>query len=311
MIYCIHFRNVLDVEDMELRELRTFCSAARLRSISKAAEDLAIGQPTATTHIKKLERELGAPLFDRVKRPIQLTLTGASLARLATPLVEAIDALVARTSEAEEEGPVSVASTYDIIPYTLLKVVQRFRSLYPHVHLRIRSKTSSEVLTFVKDGVVDMGVVSGPERVVGLDFQGLLVYERVLITPLAHPLLDAPVTSIEQIAQWPLILMGPRTATRTMLEQEFHRRGTPYEIVMELDSMEIIKHYVALDMGVSVGPRLAIHPEDYDELGIISLANLLPVEQAGIVTLHGRTLSTPANNFISVMKDVLAPAAPR
>ena len=162
----------------------------------------------------------------------------------------------------------------------------------------------------VEEGEVDIGVVPGPDRVVGLDFQGLFAYELVLITPLGHPLLDTPLTSIEQIAQWPLILMGPRTSTRTMLVQEFHRRGTPYEIVMELDSMEIIKRYVALEMGISVGPRLALSPEDYDELGIISLATLLPVEQAGIVTLSGKTLSTPAKNFIAVMRDVLAPSAP-
>ena len=54
---------------MELRELRTFCTAARLRSISKAADNLNIGQPTATTHIKKLETELNTKLFDRMKRP--------------------------------------------------------------------------------------------------------------------------------------------------------------------------------------------------------------------------------------------------
>ena len=295
---------------MELRELRTFCVAARLRSISKAAEDLGIGQPTATTHIKKLEQELNLQLFDRVKRPIQLTFTGTSLARLATPLVEAIDALAARTSEAEEEGPVSVASTYDIIPHTLLQVVKSFRALYPNVHLRIRSAPRSEVLTMVEEGAVDLGIVPGPETGANLDFQGLFGYERVLITPPAHSLLKRPLTSIDQIAQWPLILMGPRTSTRTMLEQEFRRRSTPYEIVMELDSMEIIKHYVALGMGVSVGPRLAMEPEDYDGLGVISLANLLPVEQAGVVTLRGKTLSAPAMNFISVMRDVLAPPAP-
>ena len=55
---------------MELRELRSFIAAARLRSITKAAEELNIGQPTATTHIKKLEQELGTSLFDRIKRPI-------------------------------------------------------------------------------------------------------------------------------------------------------------------------------------------------------------------------------------------------
>ena len=295
---------------MDLRELRTFCMAAKLRSISKAAEYLDIGQPTATTHIKKLEGELNTLLFDRVKRPIQLTLMGASLARLATPLLEQIEALAATTSQAEVEGPVSVVSTHDIIPHTLLEVVKNFRSLYPQVHLRIRSAPSTEVLNMVVEGEVDMGIVPGPERGTDFDFEGLFTYERVLITPLGHPLLNMPLNSIDQIVQWPLILMGPRTRTRTMLEQEFQQKGTPYEIVMELDSMDIIKRYVALGMGVSVGPRLALDPEDYQELGIISLANLLPVEQAGIVTLRGKTLSTPAKNFVSAMRSVLAPIAP-
>ncbi len=51
---------------MELRQLRSFCVAARLQSISKAAEFLDIGQPTVTTHIKKLEEELGLILFERI-----------------------------------------------------------------------------------------------------------------------------------------------------------------------------------------------------------------------------------------------------
>ncbi len=94
---------------MELRELRSFCTAAKLRSISKAAEQLGLGQPTVTTHVKKLEEELGTVLFDRIKRPIRLTLSGTRLSELATPLVDGIEALGAMTSLAEEEGPVSVA----------------------------------------------------------------------------------------------------------------------------------------------------------------------------------------------------------
>ena len=294
---------------MELRELRSFCAAARLRSISKAAARLGFGQPTVTTHIRKLEDELGMVLFDRVRRPIQLTLAGARLAELAGPLVEGIDGLGARTSLAEEEGPVAVASTHDIIPHNLLRVVMAFRTRYPHAHLRIRSGLRSEVLHMVAEGEVDMGMVPGLERAADFDFQGLFGYERVLITPIGHPLLEEPLRSLEQIASWPLILMMPGTHTRAMLEGEFRRQGLDYEIVVELDSMDMIKRYVALGMGIAVGPRLAIEPEDREELGVVSLANLLPVEQAGIVTLRGKTLSTPALNFISVTRDTLAPAS--
>ena len=82
---------------MELRELRSFVAAARLRSITKAAEELSIGQPTATTHIKKLEHELGTLLFDRIKRPIQLTAAGTTLADLSKPLLDGIDSLFDET----------------------------------------------------------------------------------------------------------------------------------------------------------------------------------------------------------------------
>ena len=293
---------------MELRELKSFCTAARLRSISKAAETLGIGQPTVTTHIKRLEGELGMVLFDRVRRPIRLTLSGKTLADLATPLVKGIEGLAAATVEEEDHGPIAVAAYHDIVPHALLRVVRAFLARYPHVHLRIRSALREEVLEMVAEGEVDMGLVPGPERGVDFEFIGLMGYERVLITPLDHPLLEVPVESLDQIARWPLILMGPRTYTRVMLETEFRRRGLSYEIVVELDGMDMIKRYVALGMGVSVGPRLAVEPEDTHELGIVSLANLLPVEQAGVVTLRGRTLSTPAQNFIETMRDTLIPA---
>lgn len=296
---------------MELRQLKSFATAARLRSISKAAEYLGLGQPTVTTHVKKLEEELQMVLFDRVKRPIQLTLAGERLAELVSPLVEGIDSLSEMTSLAEERGPVDIGSTPDIIPHTLLGVVRAFLDRHPHVHLRIRSGTRNEVIGMVRDGEVDLGVVQHPEKGEGLDFEGLFLYERVLITPLNHPLLSETVHSMEQIAAWPLIMMGKGTYTRELLEREFQRRRLNYEVIVELDSMDMIKRYVALGMGISVGPRLAIEADDRRHIGVVGLANLLPVEQAGIVTLHGKSISTPTQNFIALMKEVLAAAGER
>ena len=293
---------------MEIRELRSFCAAARLRSISRAAEELKIGQPTVTTHIKKLESELSATLFDRIRRPIQLTLAGKRLAELATPLVEGIDALAETASEAEERGPVVLAATPDIIPHTLLRVVRVFLERHPHIHLTIKSATRAEVSDIVSNGDADMGVVQHHDRDEAFEFEALFLYERVLITPLRHPLLDSPITTLEQIADYPLILMGEGTHTRDILESALKRRGVNYEIVVDLDSMDMIKRYVALGMGVSVGPRLAIDPEDHDVLGVVSLAHILPVEQGGILTLKGKSMSTPARHFMTVMRDVLANA---
>ena len=89
---------------MEIRELRSFVAAARLRSVSRAAEALDLGQPAVSTHIKKLETELRTPLFDRVKRPILLTLAGERLAELAAPLIEGIDFLTDADKQAIFSG---------------------------------------------------------------------------------------------------------------------------------------------------------------------------------------------------------------
>tara|TARA_B100001123_G_scaffold65571_3_gene72780 strand:+ start:61 stop:951 length:891 start_codon:yes stop_codon:yes gene_type:complete len=295
---------------MELRELKSFVTAAKFRSISKAATDLGLGQPTVTTHIKKLEKELNMVLFDRVTRPIRLTLSGQTIFDLSQPLLDGLDSLAVRTSVAEERGPVTVASTPDIIPHTLLRVVKVFNSLYPNVYLRIRSATRSEVIGMVKTGEVDAGVIQHPDRGDDLHFEPLFLYERVLIAPKGHELLSTPMTSLDSIAKYPLLLMARGTYTRHILEQQLQKRGLQYEVIMELDSMDMIKKFVTIGMGVSVGPRLAIEEEDLDHLGMVSLANFLPVDQAGLITLPGKTLSTPAGQFISVLRDTFAASEP-
>ena len=291
---------------MELRDLKSFVIAARFRSISKAANELGLGQPTVTTHIKKLEKELNMVLFDRVTRPIRLTLSGQTIFDLSQPLLDGLDSLAVRTSEAEERGPVTVASTPDIIPHTLLRVVKVFNTLYPNVYLRIQSATRTEVIGMVRTGEVDAGIIQHPDRGDDLHFEPLFLYERVLIAPKGHELLSAPMTSLDSIVQYPLILMARGTYTRHILEEQLQKKGLHYEVIMELDSMDMIKKFVTIGMGVSVGPRLAIEEEDLDHLGMVSLANFLPVDQAGLITLPGKTLSTPANQFISVLRDTFA-----
>ena len=89
---------------MELRELVSFYHVARLRSVSRAARSLQLGQPTVTTHLRKLEAEFGITLFDRIKRPIQLTSEGITLLELVTPVVTAVDTLKTQMDYSERLG---------------------------------------------------------------------------------------------------------------------------------------------------------------------------------------------------------------
>ena len=167
--------------------MRSFCAAAHFRSITKASEHLNLGQPAVTGHIRKLEEEMGVELFDRVKRPIRLTQAGDSLYKLASPLVEGIDNLQGALASTEQERPIRVGSTFDIVSHVLLRAVNTFLSQHPHSQLRVKSGSWKDVLEMLVDKEVDLGLVPGPGNGVEFDFHPLFPYERVLIAPLGHP----------------------------------------------------------------------------------------------------------------------------
>ena len=286
---------------VEFRELQSFCDVARLRSMSKAAEHLGLTQPRVTTHIKRLEEELGVVLFDRIRRPIRITSAGGTLYRLAKPLVDGMEALVEEMTEVGEGGVMTVAST-PVLSHPLLRVVSTFRAEHPQVQILVRSRTLSEVTDLVASGDADLGLVPGPERLPALQFDEVFVYDRVLLTPLEHPLLELAYISFADIAKWPLLLMGLSNRTRGLLEAEFQRRSLSYQVIAELDSMDTIKRHVALGAGISVGPRVAVDAGDEQQIGIVSLEHLFPQEHAGIVTLRGRYQPVRVQEFIGALR---------
>jgi|TARA_B100002003_G_scaffold122997_1_gene113580 DNA-binding transcriptional LysR family regulator len=287
---------------MELRHLRSFCTAARVQGISKAANQLDIGQPTVSMHIKKLEEELGVILFERIKRPIQLTPVGNTLAQMISPMIDNLDNLITEDVIAGWETPVTLGAPHTVIPHLLLESVGLFRKTYPNTPLHIRSGHRREVLQMVRNREIDLGIIPGRDHSFDLDFRNLSPYETVLITPLGHPLLSKPVKSFAEIASYPLILMEQSTFTRSLLESEFRNNGLGYEIVMELQNMDYIKRYVALGMGISVGPRLGLRKEDSTDLSVIDLDHLIPPDQVGCVTLAGRPLSKSVLNFRDILE---------
>ena len=102
-----------------LRQFISFYHVARLRSLSGAARALHIGQPTVTTHLLKLEDEFGITLFDRSKRPIQLTFEGVTLLELVTPMVNSVDALKNQMEYTELRGSFTVGAYPDLVTHHL------------------------------------------------------------------------------------------------------------------------------------------------------------------------------------------------
>ena len=178
---------------MELRELISFYHVARLRSVSKAARTLELGQPTVTTHLRKLESEFGITLFDRIKRPIQLTSEGVTLLELVTPVVRAVDTLKTQMDYSERLGSFVVGAYHDLLMHHLPKGIQEFRSQLPDVRIRLLARPYTELISLVKSGNwTSHSVHPPPVDDASFEFQELFDYNVVLMTSAGPPVAGAP-----------------------------------------------------------------------------------------------------------------------
>ncbi len=289
---------------MELRELRSFCVVAELKSISKAAEKLGIGQPAVTMHIKKLEQGMGVILLNRETRPISPTPAGTALAKLATPLVEGIESLPERSTAAEQEAPIHVAAGYCLTPTLLTRVLNSFTSVYPNIQVCIHTCYSDEGVEMGRKGQAYLVVCNCPWGYDDIDFEGLCLLERVLIAPKDHPIAQTNLSSLSQVAGWPLIVLK-RGFTRAVLEASLRHNGLTLKPAVEVDNIELVKECVLSGLGVGMVPLLSIKAGDQDKYTMINMEGLIPKEQVGIVTFKDGKLSTSAKNFIIVARQTL------
>ena len=288
---------------MQTQHIVSFYHVARLRSITKAADIQGLAQPTVTSHLKKLEEELGFSLFDRIKRPIMLTSDGAAVLEMIGPIVNGLSALKIHADSQGRDVSLTIAAYADLVLHYLPQVIQRFRTEYPNVHIRLLARHHGEMIQMARSGEVDLAL-STTQNVLdsSLDFMDLFTSSTMMLTPLGHELLEQQPVRLEDISKWPLILYGPNTILRTRLERAFREQGLDYEMVMEMDNVEYAKRYVRIGMGISFCSNLSLESEDYDTLGIADVDHLFSNVTIGMYTLKGKFQGTSVRNFIDSLR---------
>ena len=291
---------------MDIRELVSFYHTARLRSVSRAATYLDIGQPTVTTHLQRLEKELGIQLFDRIKRPIRLTTEGTNLLELAEPIVRAVEEglenLKTQVNHPEQRGAFTIGAYPDLALNYLPQIIKQYEQTFPEVQIKLVARSHSTLLEMLDSSEVDLVLLHAPARgSQGLAFQELFESDFVLITPLGHPLLQERNPSLESIAKWPLIMQSQQSYTRPYMERAFREYRIKYHLALEMDHNELVKRYVEIGMGVGFALEFDLLASDQRKLGMIDLRYLFPPTHIGVVTLEGKFLSRSVRNFIDML----------
>jgi len=293
---------------MELHQLRGFLTVARRGSFTRAAENLYLTQPALSLQIKALEESLGESVFERKGRTLLLTPTG----RLLLERAEQILGLIEQTNEeisalkGLEQGQLSIGTNDSNCLYILPDLVQQFRRQFPNVELSLTNSHSSQVAAWVSEGMVEFGLVTLPILDPQLETQPLFSREDVLICRPDHPLCaQSTVTPLELVAH-PLLLLDKGSVSRTILDQTLAQADLTPKTVMQVGSIEVIKRYVEIGLGVSVVPRLnAEHEIQAGQLHAIHL-DWLPTSMVGIVQRRKGYLSPAARMFLDMLKTHIA-----
>src|SRR5919199_2637490 len=195
---------------MTLQQLTYFLAAADAGSFSAAAEDLHMAQPSLSEQIRRLEAELGVPLFARAGRGLTLTEAGRLLRPHAQRTLAAADEAASSVREVRDltGGTVAFGTFAGAHHYLLGGLVQEFRAKHPSVRVRVVGQNSAEVADGVRDGRLEAGLVVLPVDDRGLDVRPVM-REELLYISASERRTREPMT-IERLAEAPLILYDAR-----------------------------------------------------------------------------------------------------
>lgn len=288
-----------------LKQLRAFCHAAHVGSISAAAELVSLSQPTVSLQIQSLERELDTVLFERRGPKIQLTPEGALLFELAQPLVQGIDGLqeaFAAQCGRLDRGRLDIAAGESTILYILPEPIQRFAERYPGIELQLHNVTGRDGLAMVCADEVDLAVGSMLEVPDDIRYIPIVTYQPMLITPLGHPLAEKPDVSLQDIAEHGLILPPRHLSTWRLVDLVFRQQGLSYQVRLEAGGWEVIKKYVALGLGISIVTDVCLTGEE--PLARRPLDAYFPARSYGLVLRRGKFMSASSKRFQALMTEL-------
>jgi DNA-binding transcriptional LysR family regulator len=283
-------------------ELEAFLAVIREGSFSSAAKVLYRTQPAVSQIIRRLEQEIGQPLFDRSSRRGVLTDAGRALQTHAERILN----LQRQARTALEDvrqlrvGRLTIAANELTCTY-LLPVLHEFRRRYPDVHVTVQRSLASRIPAAVSDYAADLGVIT--YRPDDPALQSIVVYrdELALVVPPTHAHARRKRVRLSDLARESFIAHHVESPYRRKVLETFRRRRVTLQMPVQLPTIEAIKMFVAMGNGVALLPALSVESElARGELVRVPVPELAIERQLRLVHRRGATLSHAAQAFIAV-----------
>lgn len=282
---------------MELRQLRYFIALAETGNFHRAAERLHISQPPLTVAIRKLEMELGAPLFDRGPRGVQLTAAGAAALEAARATLAQAERFreAVREGAGGQRGRLRVgfvgSAAFELLP----RIVPAFRRRFPLIDVRLDERTSVDIVRALQAGELDVGLVRLPLlEVAHVDTRVIDRDELHAAVPEASPFARAGTVPLEALANEPFILQSRVSLFHALALMACHDAGFAPRLVQEVAQLSTLLSLVRGGLGVALVPARAASSLPQG-VRLLRLERAVPIETG--LALPSESASLTAQNF--------------
>jgi len=295
---------------MNLKQLQLICEMVKNDfNVSRTAEALFSTQPGISTQMKSLEDELNVKLFKRNgKRITGLSEAGERIFSLAESTLQNVKTIkqIGQEFSSKDKGSLSIATTHTQAKYALPPVISQFSKKYPKVQLQIHQGSPSQICDMVIHGEADFAIatesISQHEKLATLP---VYKWNRCVIAPLEHPILELQDISLQDIVKYPIVTYDFAFTGRTAINKAFNEQNLVPNIVLTAIDSDIIKTYVDIGLGIGLLASMAYNPETDKKLGTIDVAHLFEDSVTFIGFRRGQFIREYMYDFLHSFSDNL------
>ena len=312
--YCIGLSGTATVS-VNHQHLRAFHVIATEGSVSRAARRLNVSQPTLSQQLKALEGRHQAALFDGEKPPLRRTAFGPQLLGLTQKLFVTSRDIEDLLGDADSRVTTALRLGADS-PFFAVRLAAAMRHRNPAATVRVRIGNAVETFAWLRDGQIDVGIVSDPPGDNAFAYEPLFRDKLVMAVPKNHAMADRGVFPLAALAGERLLIREASSRTRLATEALLLSADVSPAETMELHTRETIREGVAIGLGLSLFFSLECPPDDRIRVLPVD-ADVSTCRLTGyIVCLNERRRTTLLGAVMDAAKDLrklspLSMAAPR
>ena len=209
--------------------------------------------------------------------------------------------MIAQDFSHPDSGMLSIATTHTQARYVLPTVISEFRKRYPKVQLQINQGTPEQIASLTDSGEADIGIATEAlEHFDNLILLPCYRWNRCMMVPKGHPLVNESLLSLKAIAKYPIITYTFGVADRSVINRAFKEQNLDLNVVLTAADAEVIKAYVRTGLGIGICARMAYDRKQDNDLAVLDASNLFDSSVTSLAIRKNAVLREYVYEFIEL-----------